>query len=326
MCLVVLGSEFLLPKPLDTRRQCQNFFERTNFKELFESVEPVPKLGALYAPSTMVIENASLQPLNTSFEIPALYAAAPWGPNSAEDWQRFRSEMRAKIQNILRICSKHLHDVIIVSMAASSFASQPVAQVASLWRECLHLSGDTPGLAKRVVFCLSSHGPLKVQLAFKQEFEQPPDLLNDLPRNARKMIVLANSRKCVDARLNDEGERRQTNGIAVGLWQALGTASQENQLWLHLPCGRLVLAAFPSVCLSAQFRDTGQVHLWERVEKNKELQIWSVADDGTIFLTGHPHMFLTANSDELGIASLSQEKSNQVWEMLSADQCLQRQQ
>eukprot|EP00931_Biecheleriopsis_adriatica_P117522 TRINITY_DN93027_c0_g1_i1.p1 TRINITY_DN93027_c0_g1~~TRINITY_DN93027_c0_g1_i1.p1 ORF type:complete len:739 (-),score=133.97 TRINITY_DN93027_c0_g1_i1:109-2325(-) len=332
-CLVVLGSEIVLPMPSETRYQCQNFFERTNFKELFKSSEPVPRWGALYAPRIAVSRNKSLGPLSKPFEIPAMYAATPWGPSSNDDWPRFRREMKEKIQNILRICSKHCHDDIVVCMARSSFASQPVAVVTSLWRECLLTTGDTPGLVRRVVFAMPEHVALKVHLAFEQEFEDPLSKIHSEIHGEPKMIVSAGTTFCVDARLHiHKTEGLSRNGIAVGLWEASVTAAQEHQMWLHLPCGRLALSAFPSLLLTAELSRSGaKVHLSLRAEDDTHLQTWSVDSDGHIFLTEHPQLLLTAkdadwsaraedsDDSDLQLFLTAKEESSgvkRVWEML----------
>mmetsp|Transcript_155563 Transcript_155563/g.274721 ORF Transcript_155563/g.274721 Transcript_155563/m.274721 type:complete len:766 (-) Transcript_155563:117-2414(-) len=332
-CLIVWGSHTLLPRPGEHSSQCKNFFERTNFKDLFKDhTESVPRWGGLYAPKVSVVKDAFLEPLQKTSEVSAVYAAAAWGPNVHKDqddasdwadWERFKTETRDKIRNVLRICYRHGHGHIIVSMARSSFRGLPVAEVASLWHECLLVSGDTPGLAKRVVFTLPSvNTGLRENVAFRQEFERFREVLKEvaLRRDDCKMILLAGSKLCVDARLHvDVAENRLGHGVKVALWKVLSTGSHEHQLWLHLPCGRLVLAAFPGLCLSAVSSASQDVHLWKRVEtKNADLQRWKLNPDGSISLAGRPHLFLTAKAGELlGLENGNEAKDNQIWQMLS---------
>merc|ERR1712048_401676 len=233
-------------------------------------------------------------------------------------------EIREKIRNVLRICHKHNHNDIIVSMAEACFQTAPVAEVAALWHECLFDLGDTPGLAKRVVFAMPSRWTsLKVRLAFQQEFQQPRQLLS-VCKADRKMLILEGSKLCLDARLHCD--QSFVRSIAVGLWPILVSAAQEHQIWLHLPCGRLVLAAFPSLCLSAVSSSGSSVHLSERDETNNvDLQMWQTRSDGTIALSGHPHLLLTAKSDNaLGLECLISSREGQVWQMMQVELAVAR--
>merc|ERR1712151_1410621 len=89
---------------------------------------------------------------------------------------------------------------------------------------------------------------------------------------------------------------RNLNGARVQLFQVLVSSSREHQKWLHLPCGRIVLAAVPQLCLSAAHADDGAVvHIWQKVNddhKNKHLQIWEVTEDKRIRLASHPSLHL----------------------------------
>jgi hypothetical protein len=345
-CLVALGGETLLPKPSQCRRHCKNFFERTDFKDIFKDCdETVPRWGGFYAPKVSVLRDDFLDPLQNPFEISAIYAAAAWGPNItnsvngsteksaaavsewAKDWQRFRGEMREKIRNLIRICHRHGHTTIIVSMASACFAGAPAADFAALWHECLFDVGlgDTPGLAKRVVFAIPSKWTsLKVNLSFRQEFQRPREVLEKAAncKADRKLLILAGSKLCVDARLHID--KCTVGNIEVGLWTILIGAAQEHQIWLHLPCGRLVLAAFPSLCLSAVPSSSSGVHLSTRHETNNtDLQIWQANADGTISLLGRPHLRLTAKPDNaLGLECLNTDEAvelGQVWQMMPVE-------
>merc|ERR1712054_659198 len=98
-------------------------------------------------------------------------------------------------------------------------------------------------------------------------------------------------------------------------------AAQEHQIWLHLPCGRLVLAAFPSLCLTVSSSSSG-VHLSTRHETNN-LQSWQAKSDGTISLLGRPHLVLTAKPDNtLGLECLNTDDAvefRQVWQIVPVE-------
>eukprot|EP00930_Biecheleria_cincta_P044018 TRINITY_DN30198_c0_g1_i1.p1 TRINITY_DN30198_c0_g1~~TRINITY_DN30198_c0_g1_i1.p1 ORF type:complete len:778 (-),score=125.28 TRINITY_DN30198_c0_g1_i1:298-2631(-) len=337
-CVVALGGETLLPG--QHRRHCKDFFVRTNFTELFkEHMGNVPRWGGLYAPKVKVTKDASLEVMLKSFELPAMYAAVAWGPNFMNwkessdwktDWKRFRGEIREKIQNVLRACHKHNHDSIIVSMASACFEGAPASTFAELWYECLFGAGDTSGLVRRVVFSTPPKTtPLKVRLAFQQEFLRSREVLlrGTAIRDEGQMLVLAGSKQCLDARLDVRllvSENETGNGVTVGLCEILASANQEHQVWLLLPCGRLVLAEFPWLCLNASSRRAGDyVHLWKRVEhmhKDEDMQTWQVHSDGTMSLVRHPHLRLTAKSEKSVILEpLSEAKDGQIWEMASVD-------
>merc|ERR1712178_185064 len=98
------------------------------------------------------------------------------GPNNEdEDAWRFRSEMRTKITNLLRICHAHGHRELIIS---SRFTGSPAREVASLFRELL-TKGDKSGESdvahafRRVIFAMpKSECTAKCFVAFDEEFGQ----------------------------------------------------------------------------------------------------------------------------------------------------------
>merc|ERR1712187_749784 len=75
-------------------------------------------------------------------------------------------------------------------------------------------------------------------------------------------------------------------GTEVYMHKAVVSSSREHQQWAQLPCGRIVLASFPQLCLSAaNCYDGARIHMWRKVDKkNQHLQIWQTSADGTIAL------------------------------------------
>ena len=73
----------------------------------------------------------------------------------------------------------------------------------------------------------------------------------------------------------------------------------EFQHWFYSSCGRIKLAAFPELCLSAEkFSDGAGIHLWSEVERDQHLQIWETsllenASGFSIFLKDYPDMHLS---------------------------------
>eukprot|EP00931_Biecheleriopsis_adriatica_P042636 TRINITY_DN24307_c0_g2_i1.p1 TRINITY_DN24307_c0_g2~~TRINITY_DN24307_c0_g2_i1.p1 ORF type:complete len:813 (+),score=195.40 TRINITY_DN24307_c0_g2_i1:60-2441(+) len=343
-CLVVFGPEDL---PSERNSDSRLFFERTNFKDLTKNyLDTVPRWGGLYARQVSVQKDASLGKLPKATSIATIYAAAPWGPNMvtrsmgseegadslaewSKDWDRFRKEVREKIKNVLRTCYNNGHDEVIVMMADACFADAPAAEIAAQWRECLLGPGfgDTPGLVRRLVFAMPFGQTLiKAKLAFQREFRSLDPLK---PVSACSMIVLDGTKLCMDARdlmkATEVSHPGAPNGIKVILKPISITAAQEHQLWLHLPCGRLVLAAYPELCLSAVSNSTDGVHLWKRVEEqNTDLQIWQRNSDDTLSLAEHPKMILTVTAtNTLSLEVLPDTKDNQVWRIMNADQAIQ---
>merc|ERR1711862_878914 len=89
---------------------------------------------------------------------------------------------------------------------------------------------------------------------------------------------------CLDVDLRNV-KWNNLRGTKVQMFQPLVFSSREHQQWRQSPCGRIVLAAFPQLCLSAvQSRSGALVHMWRKVEKNQRLQIWETLDDGGIAL------------------------------------------
>jgi len=258
------------------------------------------------------------------FTIPIVFGSPPKRPSGSlddhADADRFKDEMREQIRNILRICHWHRHDQsnpiheeLIIS---ASFKRLPARVVASLFREALLEHGDgndCVGAFGRVTFALpQGEVPATVCYGFEEEFVSSP--CGDLSRRAWAedgQLILPKGfvGVCLDAYLENV-HADKVNGAPVGLYEPVCSKGREHQQWIHTSCGRIVLAAFPRLCLNAKYlHDGADIHIWSWVEhwteteegegsKRKDrLQIWEETAEGEIVLKHAPEFCLSVSID-----------------------------
>lgn len=145
------------------------------------------------------------------------------------------------------------------------------------------------GAFRRVIFAFPNEEvPARVILGFQEEFKYPEINYAPCAPKADQLVVLTSpsdphlSPGCLDVDLR----KVLLNFVRGRRVQIFITAIfRENQLWRHLPCGRIVLDAFPQLCLSAaQNHNNAHIHIWYKTEKNQHLQIWEKLEDGSICL------------------------------------------
>lgn len=173
LCIVALGSDLFIPPPDAKKLEGAAFKElvaRSTFQEAaFQDFLPVPRWGGLYASNVQVSKDDSGGRIDP-FKVAVVYATNPWGlSGQAEDAGRFRTEMRDKILNILRICHKHGHEELVVT---GTFSKVPLGEVAAIFREVLTQSSDAANVFLRVVFALPQVCSIKAFRAFQQEFRE----------------------------------------------------------------------------------------------------------------------------------------------------------
>ena len=346
-CLVVFGG----PEDIRSGRNSDgSFLVRTNFKDLAENyLNTCPCWGGIYAGQVSIQKDASMRKLPKATDVSMIYTAAPQGPNvvnsskgseegsdlSAEwrkDWCRFRDDVQKNIKNVLRACHTKDHREVVVMMADACFRDAPAAEIAAQWRECLlgPGCGDTLGLVRRLVFAMPFGRTLiRAKLAFQREFVD----LNPLkPLCSCNIIVLGGTQLCVSARdlmkATEVSLSGAPNGIKVILEPISTTSALEHQLWLHLPCGRLVLAWYPELCLSAVSTESSDVCLlaWkEDVERqHSHLQIWRQNCDGTFGLFEHPKINLVTAAHTLCLEILPDATEKHVWQIMNAEQAIKQ--
>jgi len=266
-------------------------WERTSFRQEFQD-DVVPRWGGFYLPDVKVDKSEFGEEINP-FSTAVVFGSPPWKPTDEVDSAiQFRSEMRDKIKNILRICHWHGHQELVIS---SKFAGLPAREIASLFYELLVESGDAVGAFRRVIFALPTEEvPAKVICGFQEEFRcaerdgVPRTSWKDgkylVPRSQPGQNLNIESELCLDVNLRDV-KWNGVRGTRAHMFKAVLSSSREHQQWMQLPCGRIVLAAFPQLCLSAEKgHDGAHIHMWHKVEKNQHLQIWETLDDGIIAL------------------------------------------
>merc|ERR1712048_3757 len=97
--------------------------QATNFGEIIGGYTVVPRWGGVYVPEVTFGENSdSLQ--TSSFKRSVLYAVCPWGPkeDTKLEHDRFQVEMRAKMQNVFRMCYRQGHTKLCIG---SRFSTLP---------------------------------------------------------------------------------------------------------------------------------------------------------------------------------------------------------
>eukprot|EP00747_Dinoflagellata_sp_TGD_P113442 gnl/TRDRNA2_/TRDRNA2_171706_c1_seq1.p1 gnl/TRDRNA2_/TRDRNA2_171706_c1~~gnl/TRDRNA2_/TRDRNA2_171706_c1_seq1.p1 ORF type:complete len:682 (+),score=93.08 gnl/TRDRNA2_/TRDRNA2_171706_c1_seq1:303-2048(+) len=334
-CVVAMGSTlFIMPPGVKQSHKgfpLASLIKSTTIQQAAvqkgsEEGLPLPKWGGLYMPKVNVFLNASGEGVEP-FQIPTVYATAPYGPTAEpDDADRYRSELRVKILNILRICHMHGHEDLIIS---SRFTGAPVGEVAAIFREVLLEVGDAACAFRRVIFALPiSECPAKVFLAFQHQFPAANSKFHAPPHPSisvsdRRITLAARPHLGLDADMG--AEHKHWNGIKVRLWQNVYYCDREHETWRQEECGRIVLVAFPQLCLSAEGSGPGStVHVWERVKShNKDKQIWQAGPNGTIVLAAHPHLCLTADLTDVDVKEkgirvyleecASSAREDQVW-------------
>jgi len=301
-CVVVLSPQFFPGRWDASNRKWPlgALLTRTTFRDAFQGFEVSPRWGGFYLPEVSVHSDELAGPI-PPVSIPVLFASPPWKPE-AEDGQRFHEEMRAKVANLLRICQSYGHQELLIS---ATFHGLPAREVAAIFREVLLESGDVARAFKRVTFALP-HNEVdgKVVLSFQEEFsaQHGPRKIEDFKR----IMPTHDAELCLDVPLENV-TLQSIQGTVVQLAKPQFSAGREHQHWLLLPCGRIVLAAYPQLCLSASTaRDGAHVHIWTRVERNEHLQTWKVEDGGSIQLKDWPELKLSLSSDSCLVVSSSE--------------------
>jgi hypothetical protein len=282
------GSKVCFDKEAANSWPFKCLWERTSFGEEFHE-EVMPRWGGFYLPEVRVRKDefgGDIKPFLTSVVFgcaSTLHLSGMLGSDEVDSITAFREAMRTKIRNLLRICHWHGHRELVI---AARFMYMPVREVAALFREVLLESGDLVGVFRRVLFALPPEEVrAKVSLGFREEFHYAGNagLTRASWREGRHLVPDGLRHLCFTAEL-DLAESRDLRGVEVKLREIV-PRRQEHQLWRHLPCGRIVLAAFPQLCLSARQRFCGSdLHMWTKVDTNKHLQIWQAQEDGTIAL------------------------------------------
>ena len=183
-CLVLLGSEFLVdpewashmapPSPASFTGVLRELCASSDFVKCAPpDFWPAPRWGGIYAPAVTIVRDSWGQDVDAQ-QCAVLYAASPWGPRSGvQEQERFRTEMREKVSNVLRICYLNGHRKIIV---ASRFSNCPTHVVANVFRDALCGVSDTRKAFLHVEVLLqpSTRHDMEEKLRiFKHEFEMP---------------------------------------------------------------------------------------------------------------------------------------------------------
>jgi len=301
-CVVVLSPQFFPGRWDASNRKWPlgALLQRTTFRDAFQGFEVSPRWGGFYLPEVSMHSDEMAGPI-PPMDIPVLFASPPWKPEAAEDGQRFHEEMRAKVANLLRICHWQGHKELLIS---SAFHGLPAREVAAIFREVLLESGDVARAFKRVTFALPYNEVAgKVVLSFQEEFsaQHGPWKIEDFKR----IVPKHDAELCLDVPLENVA-LQSIQGTVVQLAKPQFSTGCEHQHWLLLPCGRIVLAAYPQLCLSASTaREGSHVHMWTRVERNDHLQMWKVEDGGSIQLKDWPDLKLSISSDSCLVVSSS---------------------
>mmetsp|Transcript_112843 Transcript_112843/g.224520 ORF Transcript_112843/g.224520 Transcript_112843/m.224520 type:complete len:743 (-) Transcript_112843:162-2390(-) len=283
-------------------------WKRTSLGDSFEA-ELMPRHGGIYWPEIAVCKD-EFGEAASPVSVPLVLGSPPQQPeNSVESVEVFRREMRIKISNLLRICQWHAHEELVISGA---FRQLPTREIAGLFHELLQTSGDLVGVFRRVIVALPQEEvPAKTLMSFREEFKYTK--LVDEQRTSWKegnYLVPGNlPDHCLHVPIRDT-KLPEINGVKLHACKIL--ASCEQQLWVHVPCGRIVLAALPQLCLSAKDARHGvAVHLWQKLHddaKNMHLQTWHIAEDGKTTLASHPSLHLCLTRD--GHAHLCTEEAD----------------
>jgi len=314
-CIVALHPDILpvCAQQPEHKWPISALLERTSFKEACQDLV-VPRHGGIYLPDVAIRKDEfgqAIRPLS----VPFLIACPSWKPsNDVRSAAQFREEMRTKIRNILRICYQQGHEDLIIS---ATFHALPAREIAALFHELLLVSGDTVGAFRRVTMALPQEEvAARVIFGFREEFKYLED--RDDPctswRDGKYLLPSNQQDLCLDAAGVHNAKLHQINGARVKLHEPLvSSAHGEVQQWLHLPCGRIVLAAMPQLCLSAAEQvDGAEVHIWGRVEKNQHLQIWEVTPQG-ICLAIDPMLQLSTSEYRQVQLHRAEPSSRIVW-------------
>jgi len=300
-CIVALHPEITIHRR--NHSTCWPFsalWKGTSLGDAFEA-EVVPPWGGIYWPEIVVCQDEFGEAASPVC-VPLVLGSPPWKPeNTVESVMNFREEMRTKISNLLRICQIHGHEELVIS---ATFRGLPAREIASLFHELLQTSGDTVGAFRRVIFALPQEEvPAKTLLSFREEFRYTEHC--DEPctswREGRYLVPGNLPDHCLHAPIRDV-KLPEINGVRLGALFRLVSTSCEHQLWAHLPCGRIVLAVAPQLCISAACASDGAaVHLWQKLKddaNNVHLQTWRMTGDGRIMLASRPslHLRLTQNT------------------------------
>lgn len=299
MCVVALHPAIVIknksPGPKSQSWPLSALRERTSFKDAIQE-EVVPRWGGIYLPE-LVVSKDEFGEAASPVCVPLVWGSPPWKPkNDAKSVAEFREEMRKKIINILRICYVHGHQELVIS---ATFQALPAREIAALFHELLITgSGDTVGAFRRVIFALPKEEvPAKVLLSFQEEFRysERRGKLDLSWKDGKYLVPRIQPDVCLDANVRDV-KLKDVNGNRTHAFSRVVSSSREHQLWSLLPCGRIVLAAVPQLCLSAADSRAGAaVHMWRKLEadnKHAPLQIWQMTSDGRITLGSHPQLQL----------------------------------
>jgi len=153
-----------------------------------------------------------------------------------------------------------------------------------------------------------------VLMAFKEEFNSD-GLRRSIWKQGRFLAPRTQGDLCLDVNIQSvKWEKR--NGVKANLGKPSDFARREQQHWFHLECGRIVLAAFPELCLSAKEKDHGaDVHIWCKVEKHTQyLQIWNLKEDGSIVLKSDPDMYLSYEEGAVKLRKATGIVHSHLWD------------
>merc|ERR1719401_1814585 len=262
-CIVVLQSVI---KVESTRWPLYVLSTRTSFGETCRD-EVAKRQGGFYLPRVTIHKDEFGEEIEP-FCIPVVFGSYERPEKKVDSTVSFRDDMRSKIKDILRICHTHGHEEIVV---ASKFEGLPSREVSSLFYESLLEIGDAVGAFRRVMFALpSTQVPATVTLGFQEEFKyKSSGQVRALWKEGKLLVPKERADVCLEVDIKDV-KYKDVKGTKAKLVKPLVSVCREHQHWTHLPCGRIVLAACPQLCLSAMWGDAGaDVHIWHKVDRNQ---------------------------------------------------------
>eukprot|EP00929_Paragymnodinium_shiwhaense_P080832 TRINITY_DN42186_c0_g1_i1.p1 TRINITY_DN42186_c0_g1~~TRINITY_DN42186_c0_g1_i1.p1 ORF type:complete len:902 (+),score=48.39 TRINITY_DN42186_c0_g1_i1:233-2938(+) len=153
-CLLSFASHFPLNfgcYPSQLNSICRRTTLVAALAQAEEADKLMPRWGGYYLPKVLVLWDDNGRELKTPYALAMVHASATHFKSQPE--AEYEDTMRLRILNVLRICARHDHKVLILGAWGCGNCGVPSHLSASVFREIL-LKGEMTGVFERVVFAV----------------------------------------------------------------------------------------------------------------------------------------------------------------------------
>eukprot|EP00929_Paragymnodinium_shiwhaense_P119302 TRINITY_DN91197_c0_g1_i1.p1 TRINITY_DN91197_c0_g1~~TRINITY_DN91197_c0_g1_i1.p1 ORF type:complete len:467 (-),score=32.90 TRINITY_DN91197_c0_g1_i1:86-1486(-) len=154
-CLLCMGAA----EPLDPgkKRTQHGTISRSTtilsaLAQVVDSATLQPRWGGYYVPKALVLRDGKGVDLEKPYILAMVHATAPF--YNRRNHHEFKMALQHKILNVLRICLKHEHKVVILGAWGCGGRGAPPTDVAELFKDVLVKSEEMAGVFEEVIFAV----------------------------------------------------------------------------------------------------------------------------------------------------------------------------